>query len=304
MDLSVVIINWNTKELLITCLDSLFSGGLISEEQVWVVDNASSDGSAEAIEKYFPNINLIITPENVGFGAANNLAILHINKKYVWFLNPDTEVRSAALTTLINFMESNPSAGAAGSKFLNPDGSLQTSCYPFPTVSRECWRLLHLDTIWTYGGYNQAHWNPNEVREVDVLQGASLILRKEVLDQVGLFDEDYFMYTEEVDLCFRVKNAGWHLFWVPQSEVIHYGGQSTQQAATEMFISLYQTKLLFFKKHYSWFDVQLYKLVLSIASIVRLLLTPFALVMLHVDREKQLTLAKNYQRLLQDLWKN
>jgi hypothetical protein len=200
-------------------------------------------------------------------------------------------------------MEENSTAGAAGSKLLNPDGSLQISCYPFPTVAREFWRLFHLDTLWTYGVYDQEKWNQNESREVEVLKGASLFIRKKALDQIGVFDEDYFMYTEEVDLCYRLRKSGWHLFWVPQSEVIHYGGQSTQQAATKMFISLYQTKLLFFTKHYSWFDVQAYKLVLSLASIFRLLLVPFTWFQPLVIRQNSLSLAKNYQRLLHEVWR-
>jgi hypothetical protein len=154
-----------------------------------------------------------------------------------------------------------------------------------------------------YGVYDQSRWNPSETREVDVLQGASLILRKEALDQIGLFDEDYFMYTEEVDLCYRLKKGGWHLFWVPQSEIIHYGGQSTQQAAAKMFISLYQTKLLFFTKHHSWLSVQGYKLVLSLASIFRLMLIPFTWLQPLATRQKKLSLAKNYQRLLQEVWR-
>lgn len=303
MDLSIIIVNWNTKDLLIRCLDSLLTQGYKGEHEIWVVDNASSDGSTEIIRNYSPNVNLIAIDENVGFGAANNLAIRQSKGKYIWLLNPDTEVKPGAITALTQFMDENSSTGAAGSKYLNPDGSLQASCYPFPTLSREFWRLFHLDKLWTFGIYNQNQWNQNEPREVDVLQGASLLLRKKSLDQIGLFDEDYFMYTEEVDLCYRLKKAGWQLFWVPKSEVIHYGGQSTQQAASNMFISLYKTKLIFFNKHYSWFDFQVYKFVLTTASILRLMITPLAWLEPHSTRVNRFALAKNYQRLIVELWK-
>lgn len=304
MKLSVIIVNWNTKELLLSCLNSLYADRLDGKYEVWVVDNASSDGSPEAVRKQFPTVKLILTSQNVGFGAANNLAIHQSKGEFIWFLNSDTQIKPGAISPLIEFMEENPLAGGVGSKLLNPDGSLQTSCYPFPTISRELWRLFHLDAIWKYGVYDQSQWDPNKPREVDIIQGASLFLRREALDKVGIFDEDYFMYTEEVDLCYRLKNAGWHLYWVPQSEVIHYGGQSTQQIAAEMFLALYQSKLQFFQKHRSRYEAQLYKLTLTIASTVRLLLSPLAWFDAPSEREQRFVLANNYRRLLLELWKN
>jgi GT2 family glycosyltransferase len=216
-------------------------------------------------------------------------------------LNPDTYVRTNALKNLIGFMEKNPNVGAAGSKYLNPDNTLQRSCYPFPTLLRELWRLLHLDRFWLYGKYGQEQWDQEKSREVDVLQGACLILRHDALRRVGLFDEDYFMYTEEVDLCYRLKKAGWSLYWVPSAEIIHYGGQSTQQMASEMFLSLYQTKLLFFRKHYGRLKAFIYKLILMTISIFRLLLLPIALMSRPASRVENKRLARSYWQLLQKL---
>jgi GT2 family glycosyltransferase len=302
MELSVIIVNWNTKELLINCLSSLYSDKYNGEYEVWVVDNASKDGSVEAVRQQFPTVKLISSSLNIGFGAANNLAILQSKGDYIWLLNSDALVRSGTISPLVKFLDENPSAGGVGSKLLNPDGSLQTSCYPFPSITRETWRLFHLDAIWTYGVYDQLQWDPNEPREVDIIQGASLVLRREALENVGVFDEDYFMYSEEVDLCYRLKNAGWHLYWIPRSEVVHFGGQSTQQVAAEMFLALYQSKLLFFRKHRSRFETQLYKLTISFASLIRLLLSPLAWFEDPFTREKHLTLANNYRQLLKELW--
>lgn len=302
MKLSAIIVNWNTKDLLINCLNSLFLDSFSDEFDVWVVDNASIDGSQEIIRAQFPKVKLISTSQNIGFGAANNLAILQSKGDYIWLLNPDTYIKSGAISALVKFMHDNPRAGAAGSLLLNTDRSLQTSCAPFPTITREIWRLFHLDKLWTYGIYNQNQWNRNEPKEVDVIKGASLILRREAIEEVGIFDEDYFMYTEEVDLCYRLHNAGWKLYWIPQSEVIHYGGRSTQQVAAEMFLALYQSKLLFFRKHRSRFETQLYKFAISLASLIRLLLSPLALFEDTSTREKHLTLANNYRRLLVDIW--
>jgi GT2 family glycosyltransferase len=213
-------------------------------------------------------------------------------------LNPDTHVASGALQALVDFLDKTPEAGAVGARILNPDGSLQISSHPRPTLSRELWRLFHLDSLSPYAEYPTSKWETNQAQEVDVLIGACLMLRKDVLDQVGFLDEDYFMYSEEVDLCYRVQRAGWRLFWVPQAEVVHFGGQSTQQVPTEMFLNLYHGKIKYFRKHDGWLAAQIYKLILMIASLSRLILTPFTLFEHSSRRQKHLTLVDRYRRLV------
>jgi GT2 family glycosyltransferase len=240
---------------------------------------------------------LIELDTNLGFASANNLAIRQSKGGYILLLNPDTEVKFGALETLVRFIEAHPQAGAVGARLLNPDGTLQTSCYPMPTLSRELWRLFHLDTLYTYGRYRMTRWNLDTSREVDVIQGAALLLRRDALDQVGLIDEEYFMYTEEVDLCYRLQEGGWSLHWVPQSKVIHYGGQSTKQIATEMFLCLYESKLIFMRKYYGWLAVWIYKLILLTAILTRLLLSPLAWLESPPQRQHHLTLASRYWQL-------
>ena len=301
MDLSIIIVNWNTQDLLAQCLESiqndLHSSPRLKVE-TFVVDNASTDGSVQMVQDQFSWVRLIENEENVGFASANNQAIKQSNGRYVLLLNPDTEVKPGALKTLIGFMDAHPEAGAAGSRLLNPDGTLQTSCYPRPTLSREFWRLFHLDALHPYGVYRMADWDLDKPREVDVIQGAALTLRRQALDQVGLLDGEYFMYTEEVDLCYRLQKGGWLLYWVPQSQVVHYGGQSTQQIPAEMFLCLYQTKLVFMRKHYGWLAAQAYKLILLAATLTRLLLSPLAWFQRPLQRQRHLTLANHYRRLL------
>jgi N-acetylglucosaminyl-diphospho-decaprenol L-rhamnosyltransferase len=296
--LSIIIVSWNTETLLAQCLTSLFAHPPTARYEVWVVDNASSDGSAAMVREQFPQVKLLETGENLGFARGNNAAIEWCGGEYVLLLNPDTELLPGALDSLIAFMIEQPDAGAAGSRLLNPDGSLQTSCHPSPTLLREWWYLLHLDALWAYGRYNMAEWDTTEPREVDVLQGASLLLRKSLLDRIGVLDGDYFMYSEEVDLCLRIQRAGWRLYWVPQSQVIHYGGQSTQQAALKMFLQLYASKLRYFRKHHGRFAGFLYKLILAKAALIRLALSPLILLQPAARREQQLTLACYYWRLL------
>jgi GT2 family glycosyltransferase len=250
------------------------------------------------LREKFPQVQVIENGKNAGFARANNQAIRQCSGKNILLLNPDTLVRSGALQALVDFLEKTPQAGAAGARILNPDGSLQIASHPRPTLSRELWRLFHLDRLWPYAEYPMSKWETNQAKEVDVLIGACLLLRKEVLDQVGLLDEDYFMYSEEVDLCYRVQRAGWRLFWVPEADVVHFGGQSTQQVPTEMFLNLYHGKIKYFRKHDGWLAAQVYKFILMIASLSRLVLTPFTFFEHSSRRQKHLTLVDRYRRLV------
>lgn len=301
MTLSIIIVNWNTLELLTQCLKSipaLRDDSTENEIEVLVVDNASSDDSAQYVRDNFPLVKLIENDQNVGFAQANNQAILKSQGKYVLLLNPDTEMIADTIEILLNFIEEHPEVGAVGPRILNPNGSLQESCYPEPTLKRELWRLLHLDWLRPYGVYRMDSWPLNQNRPVDVLLGACLLLRREVLEQVGLLDENYFMYSEEVDLCFRVRKAGWQIVWVYDAQIVHYGGQSTQQIASEMFLHLYKSKLYYFRKNYSRLAAVAYKFILLVASACRLILTPLAWLERSEKRRQHLILAGRYWQLV------
>lgn len=263
VDLSILIVNWNTRELLAGCLHSVYAdvGDLALE--VVVVDNASRDGSAEMVREQFPQVRLIANHENVGFARANNQAVRESAGRYVVLLNSDTEVRPGAWAALVDFMDAHPEAGAAGPYLLNADGSLQPSCHPVLTSGREFWRLLFLDRIAPRAMYRMERWDTRQPRQVEVIKGACLVLRRTALDQVGLLDERYFMYTEEMDLCYRISQAGWLLYWVPQARVVHYGGASTCQMAEAMLLELYRSKVQFQRKFWGdgrarWFKALLY----------------------------------------------
>lgn len=298
VDVSIVIVGWNTCELLINCIKSILASQTEYKFEVWVVDNASSDQSVEMVRTHFPDVNIIENRENLGFARANNQAIRRCKGQYILLLNPDTELVPCAINTMAGFLDEELRAGAAGARLLNLDGTLQASCYPEPTLSRELWRLLHLDFFWSYGEYDMNRWKLNETREVDVLKGACILFRREALEQVGLLPEEYFMYSEEVDLCYSLRKKGWKLFWVPQAEVVHYEAQSTQQVAAEMFLHLYRGKLLFFRKHRGNFVARLYKFVLAFAAIARMALIPLIWIENPDRREHHLMLTKRYHQLL------
>lgn len=257
-DISIVIVNWNTREYLARCLRSLQATASRIDDatlifgaataEVFVVDNGSTDGSAALVRNDFAWAKLIENDRNVGFAPANNQAMRASQGRYVLLLNSDTEVRPNALLALAAFMDAHADAGAAGAYLLNADGSLQPSCQPMLTPWREFWRLTFLDGLWHRATYPMARWDIQRPHVVEVIKGACLILRRAALDQIGFLDEQYFMYTEEVDLCYRLLHNRWNLYWVPQARVVHYGEASSKQMAEVMYVQLYRSKVQFYRK--------------------------------------------------------
>lgn len=299
--LSIIIVNWNTCTLLAACLASVeaeLASFAADQVETWVIDNASTDGSVGVVQRRFPWVRLLKNSVNLGFAGANNQAMQVARGRYFFLLNADTELRRGALPTLVQFMEAHPQAAAAGARYLNPDGSLQMSCYPAPTLVREVWRLFHLDRLYPFGVYPMATWCRQTARTVDVVQGAALLLRRTVLDQIGCFDTSYFMYTEEVDLCQRMRQAGWSIYFVPTACIMHHGGQSTRQAALTMFLQLYRSKILYFRKHHGATATFLYKVMLFCATITRLGVTPLAWLEAPPRRRQHLTVANHYRHLV------
>jgi N-acetylglucosaminyl-diphospho-decaprenol L-rhamnosyltransferase len=267
LTLSIVIVNWNTRDLLAQCLTSISRSPLLpsSSVEVFVVDNASSDGSAQMVAEHFHWVRLIQNNENMGFAQANNQAIGLANGRYILLLNSDTEVHPGAFDTLIGFMEETPQAGAIGAYLLNGDGTLQAACHPMLTPWREFLRLLFLDRVFHVATYGAGWWKTEEPRQTEVIKGACLMLRHTALDQVGLLDGSYFMYTEEVDLCYRLAQAGWQIWWVPAAKVTHFGEASSRQVAQTMYVQLYRSKIQFYRKYGGERHADLFKRLLRVA---------------------------------------
>jgi hypothetical protein len=296
--LTIIIVNWNTRELLRAALTSLTAATDALNCEIVVVDNASTDGSVAMIERKFPQARLLQNADNVGFARANNQALAQSQSEYVLLLNSDTVVQPKALQHLLAFARLHPEAGGVGPRLLNPDGSLQISCYPLLTAWRECWRLMFLDKVLARRAtYDMARWNPTRPREVEVIQGACLLLRRSALDQVGFLDERYFMYSEEMDLCYRLQQVGWKLYWVPQAQVIHYGGASSAKMAEEMYVQLYHSKVQFQRKFWGRGHARRFKVLLALAYIPRWLLTRGAASFNAVYREQ----AATYRHFLREL---
>lgn len=245
-DISIVLVCWNNKDYLGPCLDSLYGGGLRSSYDVVVVDNGSTDGSQAMLREEYPDVRIIQNDHNVGLGKASNQGIEATQGRYVLLLNNDTVVNGPSLDAMVDFLDANPEAGAAGGRLLNADGSVQ-SCYNnFSTLREEFLIATRLGEM-MWDGY-PANVDDSEVRSVSWLGSACVMLRRAALDQVGLLDEEYFIYGDEADLQYRMKQAGWDIFYIPHAYTIHYGGRSMSRWRRRKMV--YRGKMLFYRKNY------------------------------------------------------
>lgn len=268
--IAVIIVNWNTRQRLEACLRSIASCSPQNLRFATIVaDNASSDGSPAMIRAQFPSVTLIENRQNLGFAAANNQALRASSDDFILLLNPDTIVHPEAIDALLNHLWLYPEVGAVGPKLLNADGSCQVSAHPEPTLWRELWRLIHLDRFIPLSQYPEEYFSTPDFKTADVLMGACILLRREVLDQIGLFDEQFFIYSEEVDLCQRIRQAGWRIHYLPAAQVTHFGAASTCQVAGPMFIELYRNKLKYFRKHDGELAARRYRWILRITALLR-----------------------------------
>jgi N-acetylglucosaminyl-diphospho-decaprenol L-rhamnosyltransferase len=250
IDLSVVILNWNVRELLDRCLASIRSDRYSIE--IIVVDNASTDDSVALVQNKYPRVKLIANTTNRGFTGGNNQGIAAATGRYVLVLNPDTEIVGDALDCLIDYLEAQPQVGAVGPMLLNPDRSIQPSRRRFPTVAIGFFESTWLQGLAPRGMLRRYYMDDvpaNVVQEVDWLNGACTLFRREVLDRVGVYDEaNFFMYSEELDLCRRIKQAGGRIAYVPDARVIHYEGRSSEQAVTARHIYFNTSKVRYYRK--------------------------------------------------------
>jgi O-antigen biosynthesis protein len=270
MTLSVVIVSYNVKEFLEQCLNSVVKSAQASriETEIFVVDNNSADGSQSMLAAKFgamPDVHLIFNKTNVGFGKANNQALWLCKGKFILVLNPDTLLQEDTLGKMLAFMQTDDRIGAAGCKLLNGDGSFQLSCrrgFPSPEVS--FYKIIGLSRLFPkserFARYNMTYLSTEETYEVDALMGAFMFLRREILESVGVFDETFFMYGEDLDWCYRIKQAGWKIYYTPVTQIIHYKGESTKKLSFNYVVQFYEAMLIFVKKYYGsswWFEFAL-----------------------------------------------
>ncbi|MBW2056322.1 MAG: glycosyltransferase family 2 protein [Deltaproteobacteria bacterium] len=248
MELSVIIVNWNTRDLVLECLRSLYrdTSGLSTE--VLVVDNGSCDGSAESIRAAFPGVILIENSRNLGFARAGNQGLARSRGRYILFLNTDGLVQEGAVRLLLDFMEATPRAAIVGPQLLNPDGSKQNSFDNFPTLISEGLNKSLLRLLFP-ARYPSKRLSFSSPVEVESAIGACLMVRRDAIDDVGPMDEDYFFFMEETDWCFRMRQRGWKVYLVPQARVIHLQGRTAGRVKARARVEYYRSRYLFFKKN-------------------------------------------------------
>ncbi|MGE5411561.1 MAG: glycosyltransferase [Clostridiales bacterium] len=256
IDLSIIIVNFNVKEFLQNLLNSIQRSSPGISKEIIVVDNASDDGSVEMLEEKFPGVKLIANKKNVGFGIANNMGLEISSGRYVLLINPDTIVQEDTFEKLISFFESTPDAGLAGCKVLNSDGTLQLACrrgFPGPWASF-C-KVTGLSSFFPksklFAKYNLTYLDENKTYEVDAISGAFMLMKREVYQAVGGFDSQFFMYGEDLDLCYRIQKAGYKVYYFHDTQIIHYKGESTKRSSIDETKVFYDAMHLFVKKHFS-----------------------------------------------------
>lgn len=257
-DLSVVIVSYQSQEFLPRCLASLENARRDLNLEVFVVDNASSDSSVEFVKSNFSDVVLICNETNVGFARANNQALRLTSGRHVLLLNPDTELKSDGpnpLEILVEFMDQHPSAGACGPRLEFGDGSFQHSAFHFPSLLQVYFDLFppnwRIANSRLNGRYPRRLYDSGKPFLIDHPLGAALMVRRSAAEKTGWLDENYFIYVEELDWCFRLKRAGWQIWCVPAAEILHFEGQSAKQFPDRMFVELWKSRRIFFSKNYS-----------------------------------------------------
>ncbi|MBI2428802.1 MAG: glycosyltransferase [Ignavibacteriales bacterium] len=283
MDISVIIVNYNVREFLSNALTSLYTSLEGFQSEIFVVDNASDDGSVEMVSKNFPHVRLIANKTNVGFAKANNQALVQSKGKYILLINPDTLVQENTVRELIKFFETHDNAGMTGCKILNPDGTLQLACRrSFPTPWTAFTKTFGLSALFPtsklFARYNLTYLDPDQAYEVDAISGSFMMVKREVVEKIGGLDETFFMYGEDLDWCYRVQHSGWKVYYVPTTSIIHYKGESTKRSDIDELKVFYNAMRLFVRKHHTgspffeWFiysGIYMRKFIADIARFAR-----------------------------------
>jgi GT2 family glycosyltransferase len=249
VDVSIIIVAWNVRELLYDCLESVYNETKGVSFEVIYVDNASKDGSAEMVRKKFPKVKMIENEKNEGFIKANNKGIQIAEGRYVLLLNSDTIILDNAIARTIKFADEHPEAAVVGCKVLNPDKTLQRNCFMYPSLLNLLLSATYLYKIFPkskfFGRQGMTWWDFNDTREVETICGSFSLVRKEAIKQTGLMDENYFVYGDDPDWCYRFRKNGWKILFTPEPQIIHYGGQTTEQMSEKFRLQLSGSGLIF-----------------------------------------------------------
>ena len=274
IDVSVVIVNWNTKDLLHQTLQTLYKNTHGITFETIVVDNGSSNGSVDMVRKLWKQVKLIQLPENKGFTVANNEGFDKAKGRFILLLNSDTIVTPTTLPGMVRFLETHPDAGCVGCKHLNPDKTLQRSMDNFPSLLNDFLSYTELHRLQIFQPLLKkkfAWWSDyDKVCEVDWVNGSCMMVRREAIKEIGGLDETFFIYAEEIDWCYRMKEHGWKVYFTPEATIIHIGGQAMNRAANKRIVLKYKGQYRFYRKHYSIFKYIALRIIVTLIVMVRI----------------------------------
>lgn len=293
LDLSIIIVSWNVADLLADCLNSILAGPVSFAEgdaklpsiEVIVVDSASSDHTVTLLRESYPQIRLIAQDENVGFTRGNNIGLREAQGRYLMLLNPDTKIIGTALPQMIEYLDQHPEVGIVGPHTLNDDGTPQSTRRHFPNfwigLFESTWLQPYAPKSLLDYYYIANGTPPDATVEVDWVQGSAMMVRRAVYEQIGGLDEGYVMYSEELDWCKRAKQAGWHIVFLGDASIIHYGGKSSEQVAARSHLLFQQSKLRYFRKYHGWLTAQILRAFLLFNYFMQLELESLKLLLRH-----------------------
>lgn len=278
-DVSVVIVSWNVRDLLQQTLETLYRESRHVSFETVVVDNGSTDGSVELVRESWKQVRLISLPENRGFAVGNNIGFNEARGRYILLLNSDTIVLPTTLPGMVSFLDQHPETGCVGARHLNPDGTLQRSIDNFPSLLNDflSYSELHrLSVLQPFLRRRFPWWSEHDqVRDVDWVNGACMMVRSEVIAQLGGLDEGYFIYAEEIDWCYRMIQAGWRVSFTPEAEIIHLGGQAMNRVADKRIVLKYKGQYRFYRKHYPIWKYVVLRAIVTAVAIPRIVILLF-----------------------------
>ena len=288
VDVSIIVVAWNVRRLLNDCLKSVFDETKGIRYEVIYVDNASEDGSVEMVRKEFPEVGIIENEKNEGFIKANNQAIEISRGRYVLLLNSDTVILDNAIAKTVEFADLHPDAAATGCKVLNTDGSLQRDCFMYPSLLNMFLSAFYLSQIFPksrfFGRERMTWWDYEDVRQVQTISGCYSMVRMEAIKQVGVMDEAYFFYGDDIDWCYRFIKGGWKIMYTPGATIIHHGHQNTKHQPQKFKLQLFGSILIFMKLHRSWLEFILACILVALTFFLRV---PFWVVKAIVGKEQR-----------------
>ena len=289
IDVSIIILSWNTKAMLGQCIESVYTNTQNIIYEIIVVDNASSDGSPETVEKEYPQVRLTKNKENLGFARANNIGIQQSTGRYVCLINSDIIVMKDCIRNLVTFMDEHFDVGMVGPRILNPDRTLQVSCRHSPSIWNNLCQALGLNYLFPKSTFFSEpfmkYWAHDEIRKVDVLSGCFWMVRRAALDAVGLLDEDFFIYGEDIDWCRRFHQAGWDVVFYPGAKALHTGGASSANAPIKYYLEMQKADLKYWRKYHGRIGAASYMMIILLRHVTRVIARVFQYVFYPSRRE-------------------